>query len=257
MTDFRSFRASAVVLRHSDWGEADRLLTLYTREQGMVRALAKGARKVTSRKAGHLQPFTHVTIQLAKGRDLLIVTQVETINAFLPLHDDLVKTSYAAYVVELLLRFSYEDEGANPSIFRLLVETLGRIERETDSWLAVRYYEMRLLDAVGFRPQLFECANCGREILAEDQFFSFTAGGAICPRCGEGLRNLTKISLEALKYLRHFQRSSYKDASRAQPSPEVRKEAEVLMQNYFTYLLERELNTPGFIKKIKSQQPNG
>ena len=257
MTDFRSFRASAVVLRHSDWGEADRLLTLYTREQGMVRALAKGARKVTSRKAGHLQPFTHVTIQLAKGRDLLIVTQVETINAFLPLHDDLVKTSYAAYIVELLLRFSYEDEGANPSIFRLLVETLGRIEREPDSWLAVRYYEMRLLDAVGFRPQLFECANCGREILAEDQFFSFTAGGAICPRCGEGLRNLTKISLEALKYLRHFQRSSYKDASRAQPSLEVRKEVEALMQSYFTYLLERELNTPGFIKKIKSQQPNG
>lgn len=257
MTDFRSFRASAVVLRHSDWGEADRLLTLYTREQGMVRALAKGARKVTSRKAGHLQPFTHVTIQLAKGRDLLIVTQVETINAFLPLHDDLVKTSYAAYVVELLLRFSYEDEGANPSIFRLLVETLGRIEREPDSWLAVRYYEMRLLDAVGFRPQLFECTNCGREILAEDQFFSFTAGGAICPRCGEGLRNLTKISLEALKYLRHFQRSSYKDASRAQPSLEVRKEVEALMQSYFTYLLERELNTPGFIKKIKSQQPNG
>ncbi len=252
MADFRSFRASAVVLRHADWGEADRLLTLYTREQGMVRAIAKGARKVTSRKAGHLQPFTQVTIQLAKGRDLLIVTQVETVNAFLPLHDDLLKTSHAAYVVELLLRFSYEDEGANPSIFRLLVETLGRIEAEEDAWLAVRYYEMRLLDAVGFRPQLFECANCSREIRAEDQFFSFTAGGVICPRCGEGLQNLPKISLEALKYLRHFQRSSYRDASRAHPSIEVKKEAETLMQGYFTYLLERELNTPGFIKRVKS-----
>ena len=253
MTDFRSFRAAAVVLRHADWGEADRLLTLYTREQGMVRALAKGARKVTSRKAGHLQPFTQITVQLAKGRDLLIVTQVETVNAFLPLHDDLTKTSYAAYVVELLLRFSYEDEGANPSLYRLLVETLSRIEKEADAWLSVRYYEMRFLDAVGFRPQLFECANCGREIKAEDQFFSFTAGGVICPRCGEGLRNLTKISLEALKYLRHFQRSSYKEASRALPSSEVRDETEVLMQGYFTYLLERGLNTPGFIKKVKSK----
>ncbi len=58
MPDFRSFRASAVVLRHADWGEADQMLTLYTREQGMVRAVAKGARKMTSRKAGHLQPFT-------------------------------------------------------------------------------------------------------------------------------------------------------------------------------------------------------
>lgn len=252
MTDFRSFRASAVVLRHSDWGEADRLLTLYTRERGFVRALAKGARKVTSRKAGHLEPFTHVTIQLAKGRDLLIVTQVETIDAFLPLRDDLIKTGYASYIVELLLRFSYEEEGANPSVFRLLVETLGRIETEADAWLPVRYYEMRLLDAVGFRPHLFECANCGREILPEDQFFSFIAGGVICPRCGNGLPNLAGISLETLKYLRHFQRSSYKDASRANPGSDVRKEAETLMQGYFTYLLERELNSPGFIKRVKS-----
>lgn len=251
MTDFRSFRALAVVLRHTDWGEADRLLTLYTRDQGIVRALAKGARKVTSRKAGHLQPFTHITVQLAKGRDLLIVTQVETVNAFLPLHDDLVKTGYAAYVVELLLRFSYEEEGADPSIFRLLVDTLDRIEKEEDAWMATRYYEVRLLDAVGFRPQLFECVNCGREIMAEDQFFSFTSGGVICPRCGEGIPNLTKISLEALKYLRHFQRSSYKEASRARPGPDIQKEAEMLMQGYFTHLLERTLNTPGFIRKIK------
>ena len=252
MTEFRSFRAAAIVLRHADWGEADRLLTLYTREQGLVRALAKGARKVTSRKAGHLQPFTYITIQLAKGRDLLLVTQVDTVNAFLPLHDDLTKTSYAAYIVELLLRFSVEEEGGNPAIFRLLHESLERIEKEADSWLAVRYYEMRLLDAVGFRPHLFECANCGREILPEDQYFSFFAGGVICPRCGERLPNLTKISLEALKYLRHFQRSSYKDAYRAKASLEVQKEAETLMQAYFTYLLERQLNTPGFIKKVSS-----
>jgi DNA repair protein RecO (recombination protein O) len=252
MTDFRSFRASAIVLRHADWGEADRLLTLYTREQGIVRALAKGARKVTSRKAGHLQPFTYITIQLSKGRDLLIVTQVETVNAFLPLHDDLTKTSYAAYVVELLLRFSVEEESGNPSVFKLLIETLERIEKDVDSWLAVRYYEMRLLDAVGFRPHLFECANCGREILAEDQYFSFFAGGVICSRCGERLPNITRISLEALKYLRHFQRSSYRDASRAKPSFEVQKEAEILMQAYFTYLLERQLNTPGFIKRVQA-----
>jgi DNA repair protein RecO (recombination protein O) len=239
-------------MRHSDWGEADRLLTLYTREQGKVRALAKGVRKVTSRKAGHLEPFTYVTLQLAKGRDLLIVTQAETINAFLPLHEDLVKTGYAAYIVELLDRLTYEDDGGNPILFKLLVETLGRIEKDSDAWLSVRYYEMRLLDFMGFRPQLFECTNCGREILPEDQFFSFNAGGVVCPRCGVGLPNLIPISIEALKYMRHFQRSSYGDASRARPSLEVQKEAEALMQGYFTYILERELNTPGFIKRVKS-----
>ena len=123
---------------------------------------------------------------------------------------------------------------------------------KSDPWLVIRYYEMRLLDHLGFRPQLFQCANCGREIKAEDQFFSFSAGGVICPRCGQGLPNLHNISVEALKYLRHFQRSSYAEQRHAHgPSLDVQKETETLMQGYFTYLLERELNTPGFLKKIK------
>jgi DNA repair protein RecO (recombination protein O) len=173
------------------------------------------------------------------------------VDAYLPLRDDLILTSQAAYVMELLDRFTYENDTENASTFRLLTDTLARLSAKADPWLVTRYYEMRLLDYMGFRPQLVECVNCGNEIKAEDQFFSFTAGGAICPRCGQGLPNLRSISVETLKYLRHFQRSSYAEASRARPSPEVQQEAEVLMQGYFTYLLERELNTPGFLKKIK------
>ena len=250
-TKFRSFRVDAVVLRHSDYGEADRLLTLFTRQLGKTRAIAKGARKIASRKAGHIEPFTHVKLQLAKGKDMFLITQADTVDAYLPLRDDLILTSHAAYVLELLDRFSYEDETEHPSTFRLLTETLSRLASDTDPWTTLRYYEMRLLDHVGFRPQLFECANCGREIKPEDQFFSFTAGGVICPRCGKGLPHLHDISVEALKYLRHFQRSSYAEASRARPSLEVQQETEHLMQGYFTYLLERELNTPGFLRQIK------
>ncbi len=247
----RSLRVEAVVLRHTDYGEADRLLTLYTRQLGKTRAIVKGARKITSRKAGHLEPFTQVKLQLARGRDLFIVTQADTIESYQPLREDLILTGHASYVIELVDRFTYEDETENPTLFRLLTETLSRLASKSDPWLALRYYEIRLLDNLGFRPKLFECANCGREIQAEDQFFSFNAGGVICPTCGKGLPNLMSISMETLKYLRHFQRSSYADASRARPSTEVQKEAESLMQGYFTYLLERELNTPGFIKQVR------
>jgi len=251
MPEPRSFRVTAVVLRHADWGEADRLITLFTREHGKLRALAKGARRIKSRKAGHLEPFTQVTLQLARGRDLPIITQAETIEAYLVIRENLVQTGYVVYVLELLDRFTYEDGEESASLFRLLVETLGRIASEDDSWLAVRYYEMRLLDFLGFRPQLFYCANCEREIKPEDQFFSPTAGGVICPRCGQGLPGLWRVDMESLKYLRHFQRSNYAGAKRAHPDPDVQKEVEVLMQGYFTYLLERELNTPGFLKKVR------
>jgi DNA repair protein RecO (recombination protein O) len=251
MTDFRSFRAEAVVLRHSDFGEADRLLTLYTREHGKMRAIAKGARKIASRKAGHLEPFTRVKLQLARGRDMFIVTQAETIDAYPSLRADLTLTGYAAYVLELLDRFVPDGETESPSLFRLLTETLSRLASEALPWLTVRSYEMRLLDLLGFRPKLFECANCGNEIQAEEQFFSAALGGVICPRCGGGLPRLWPISVDALKYLRHFQRSDYRTATRARPSAETQKEVETLMQAYFQYLLERELNTPGFIKRVK------
>jgi len=248
---FRSFRVDAVVLRHSDYGEADRLLTLYTRQFGKTRVMAKGARKIASRKAGHIEPFTHVKLQLSRGRDLFILTQADTVDAYLPIRDDLILTSHASYVLELVDRLTYEDESENSSIFRLLTETLSRLALKSDPWLALRYYEMRLLDHLGFRPQLLECVNCGLEIKAEDQFFSFSAGGIICPRCGQGLKHLHNISMDALKYLRHFQRSSYAEAARARTTLEVQRETETLMQGYFTHLLERELNTPGFLKKIR------
>jgi DNA repair protein RecO (recombination protein O) len=250
-TKFRSFRVEAVVLRHHDYGEADRLLTLYTRQLGKTRVLAKGARKIASRKAGHIEPFTQVKLQLARGRDMLLVTQADTVDAYLPLREDLILTSQASYVLELLDRFTYVDDTENPSTFRLLTDTLARLASNDDPWLVIRYYEMRLLDYLGFRPQLIDCVNCGREIKAEDQFFSFRAGGVICPRCGQGLPRLKSITVDTLKYLRHFQRSSYRDASRARPGSEIQQEAENVMQGYFTYLLERELNTPGFLKKIR------
>jgi DNA repair protein RecO (recombination protein O) len=248
----RSFRVEAVVLRHSDWGEADRILTLYTRERGKLRTVAKGARRIKSRKAGHLEPFTRVTLQLARGRDLPIVTQAETVDAYLALRDDLVRTATASTVVELLDRFTYEDETENINIFRLLTETLQRVATLADPWIAVRYYEVHALDYLGYRPQLVTCANCSEEIRPVDQYFSVVQGGALCPRCGAGLPGVSRISMEALKYLRHFQRSAFPEAQRAQPGPEVRVEIETVLQLYITYLLERELKSPDFLKQVSN-----
>ncbi|MFH1185302.1 MAG: DNA repair protein RecO [Chloroflexota bacterium] len=258
MRQAHSFGVEAVVLRHAEYGEADRLLTLFTRQLGKTRAMVKGARKVTSRKAGHLEPFTHVRLQLAKGRDIPLVTQADTIDAYLPLREDLVLTSQASYVIELVDRFTYDEGSDSSAIFRLLTETLSRLGSKADPWLAIRYYEMRLLDHLGFRPKLFDCAVCGNEIQPEDQFFSYAAGGVVCPasaRDDEPGRSdrmqLRPITIEALKYLRHFQRSTYSEAGRARPTPEVQQQTEALMQGFFTYLLERELKTPGFLRQIR------
>jgi DNA repair protein RecO (recombination protein O) len=246
----RSQRVEAIVLRHSDWGEADRLLWLFTRELGKVKVVAKGVRKPRSRKAGHLEPFTRVELMLAQGRDLPIVTQAEARDVYLALREDLVRVGYASYVIELLDRFTYE-EGENNALYRLLSETLSRINKEAEPAFAVRFYEVRLLDLVGFRPQLLHCVNCNDEVKAEDQFFSFEKGGVICPRCGAKEGGVRPISVQALRILRHFQRSNYGEAQRLRLSSSVDRELENMMCNYLTYLLERGLNSPAFLKQVK------
>lgn len=239
------------MLRHTDWGESDRLITIFSLEMGKIRVVAKGVRKPRSRKAGHLEPFTRSTIQLARGREILIVTQAEMIDAFTSLHDDLVLMTYAAYVVELLDRFTYE-EGENHALYRLLSESLARLCQPGNPEIVVRYYEMRLLDLVGFRPRLFVCVSCGAEIQPQDQFFSAEAGGVICPKCLPKSSGVRPVSKDALRYLRHFQRSSYAEAQQAMPGPLVSHELEGLMQYYLTYLLERGLNTPAFLRRVRN-----
>ncbi len=249
--EFRSYRAEAIVLRHVESGEADRVLTLYTRKHGKVRAVAKGVRKIRSRKAGHLEPFTRVSIQLAKSRTIPIITQAEAIETYRPLRADLLLMGYASYAVELLDKFTYE-EGENLSLYNLLVNTLTRLATAgLDLQLVLRYYEIRLLDYVGFRPVLFECVECGEEILPQNQFFSAEKGGVVCPACSQGSQGLIPISTDALRYLRHFQRNSYPQAARAQPAPEIHREMEKLMQRYITYVLERGLKTPKFVRRVR------
>jgi DNA repair protein RecO (recombination protein O) len=149
----------------------------------------------------------------------------------------------------LLDRFTYE-EGENQALFRLLIDTLARLSESEDPAFAVRYYEIRLLDLIGFRPQLQQCSECHNPIKPEDQYFSAALGGVLCPKCGERLGGAHPISLGAVRVLRHLQRSSFPEARRLPISEAVDQELERLLQYYFTYLLERGLNTPAFMRLI-------
>lgn len=247
----RSQRVEAVVLRHNDWGEADRLLVLYTLELGKIRVIAKGVRKLRSRKAGHLEPFTRATLQLARGRDMPIVTQAETLDAYLPLRENFLKITYAAHVVELLDRFTYE-EGENREVYRLLVNTLEHLAAALPPEITVHFFRIRLLDLLGYRPHLFQCSTCAKEIQPVSQFFSAEQGGVLCPECGKKHTDSRPISVEALRYLRHFQRSSFQDAFKARLSATINREMESLIEHYLTYILERGLNTPPFLRRARA-----
>jgi DNA repair protein RecO (recombination protein O) len=246
----RNYRAEAVVLRRRDMGEADRLLTVYSREHGKLQQIAKGARRPSSRKAGHLELFTRVQIQAARGRDLDVITQVEALDLFPRLRSDLDRLGQASYLIELIDRFTVEAE-PNETLFLLLTRSLEFMDQGGDAHNITRAFELRLLDQVGYRPELFHCVQCGEEIRPEAQFFSFEKGGIICRTCGKQGVHTRPISLAALKVLRHVQRHPLSNFKSMRVRTAVRNELDELMEGFLSYLLERRLNTPAFLRRIK------
>ena len=248
----RTIRTEGVILRRKNFGETDRLLTIFTRKLGRISVIAKAVRKPTSRKTGHLEPFMRSMLLIAKGRNLHILTQAETIDAYIPLRENLAGIGYGSYVVELLDAFTYE-EGSNLILYKLLTSTMEYLSQGDSPHVVLRYYELRLLEEVGFRPEFFTCVACGKEIQEEDQFFSGKFGGVVCPACSEKERgnHLRRISARALKYLRHFQRNPYSTVASVLVPPALIPEIEGTMRAYLVYVLERNLNSPEFIDLVE------
>ena len=260
MRSERVYRTQAIILKRRDFFEADRLVTLYTPDRGKMQAIAKGIRKPTSRKGGHLELFTHSQLLLARGKNLDIITQAETIEPFLPLREDLLRTSYAYYVSELLDQMA-EENISNPRLFYLLRDTLGQLGESEDLPLTTRFYEIHLLTLTGYQPQLFHCVRCRTLLEPEGRFFfSSVEGGVLCGKCGTPSpygaqpRGAMPLSLPALKVLRFFQTREYQLCQRVRIRAALHAELEQVMYRYIIFTLERNLKSVDFLNTLRRQR---
>jgi len=248
----RLYRVQAIVIRRRDWGEADRLLTLYTREQGKMQAVAKGARKPASRKTGHVELFTHVQLLIARTRSIDIVTQAETIDAHRPLRESLERSTLAHYFAELLDRFTGENE-PDHALFRLFSSALTWLCHADDVRLAARYYELHLLELAGFQPKLHACPSCDKKLQAVDSFFSPSQGGVLCPNCGSGRRDAFALPLRAFKVLRYGQTHDWEHFERLRLTPSLHAQVESALYRYLVYMLERNLKSVEFLRQLRRE----
>ena len=177
------YRDHAVVLRTWRLGESDRIVSLSTRNNGQVRAVAKGVRKTRSRFGARVEPTTHGAIQLYRGRELDVVTQFEVIDPFSGIRGDLDRLGRAAMLLESIDRVGLERE-PNAAHYHLLVGALRALERQ-DKPLLVAGFLLKLLAQEGVGPNYEQCMGCGN---ADDlAFFDAAGGGMRCRSCGGGL----------------------------------------------------------------------
>lgn len=245
----KTTRAEVVVLKAMDYGETDKILTLYTPGMGKARAIAKGVRRTTSRMGGHLDLFAHATVLLVHGRNMELVTQGQSLHTFAHLREDLGRLARACYVAELVDRFT-EDHSPNPELFRLLVRVLERIDGDETPELALRLFELQLLALSGYRPQLHRCVVCDAVIEPGANAFEPALGGVLCPTCAPAQGTARPISTPALKLLRNMQTRGEGMLAVAVPQA-ARDEAEGVLALYIQYLLERRPNSTEFLATVR------
>lgn len=264
MSSERLYRTEGIVIRRRDQGEADRVLVLCT-PQGKIEVIAKGVRKVRSRKAGHVELFSRSRFVISRvPYSWDIVSQAEIVEPHAVLREDLTRGAYARYVVELLDRFFAQDEGG-PALFDLLDHVLTWLCQERDLDLVTRFYEQHLLGLAGFRPELFRCVGEHRAPASlqperyKDRPYGLDPerGGALCPECYDNCRTfpaIMSLSPAALWFLQECQRGPYTRLRGQHFAPALHAEAERVMHHYITYHLERGVRSGAFLRQLRQDR---
>ena len=246
----RVYKTTGIVLRQRRLGEADKIITLFTPNLGKLDAVAKGVRRPRSKLAGHVEPLTYTSFLIAKGRQLDIVTQAQSLEALSPLRDELERTGRALYAAELVERFTPERQESYP-VFRLLLETLRLLATEEKLDTVLRFLEMRLLGCLGYRPQIDECVVCGAALQPVTNGWSAEAGGVVCPNCAGQAALSRPLSVNALKMMRLLQKADFASVARVATSPSLEAELERHLKEYLLYLLEREVRSSRFLDTLR------
>ncbi|MEQ6387878.1 DNA repair protein RecO [Bacillaceae bacterium S4-13-58] len=173
-------KVEGVVLRTRDYGETNKIVTLFTKEFGKIGLMARGARKPKSRMASVTQPFVIGQYLIQRSQQLGTMQQGEIIESLRKLREDIEKTAYAAYLAELLDKL-VEEHRPNPFLFQEFVSSLNRIGEGDQPNIIRIFFELKLYSIAGFAPEVSHCVSCGtKENL---HAFSIQEGGLLCTRC--------------------------------------------------------------------------
>ena len=252
----RTYRAEALVLKNAPFGEADLLVTLFTREAGKVRAVAKGARRATAKLVGHLEPLTVTRLSLSRGRTLDVINQAETLESFALVKANLTAVTKGLQVAELVDGFGSE-ESPNEPLYGLSLATLAAIGRSPDAELPLLYFQLHLLSVSGLMPELQDCVECRREIEPERHRYSADGGGVFCPDCTPHQSGLRPLSVRALKVLRLLARSQPTALPTLHLDASLTQELRTTLTGTVQYWLDKEIRTNSFLNHLARTERTG
>lgn len=248
------YNAEAIVIRVRDFDEADKIAVMLTREEGKVQVIARGARRSRNRYASAMQLFTHVKVALYSGRSMDTCSQIDTVESFRNLREDLLRMAYGAYSCELMDEMIKEKQ-RNESAYLLLLTTLHLLNaKEYEPEPIRRAYELKLLSILGFRPNLERCVACGQGLGDGPQIrFAPGMGGVLCPSCSADSDGVVRISRGALETIKRLLDGDLRRAHMIRVTGELAKELDRAIGEYIGIRTDRRLKSKEFLDELRRE----
>ncbi|WP_338470285.1 DNA repair protein RecO [Niallia sp. XMNu-256] len=240
-------KCEGIILRSTDYGETNKIVTLFTREWGKYGVMANGAKKPKSRLAAITQPFTYGLFLIQKTRGMGSLQQGEIISSLRSIKEDIFLTAYASFIVELTDK-GLEENKSNPFLFELLLQSLTYLNEGYDPDIIKNIYEIKMLSVLGLHPTLDQCASCGSR---EGTFgFSIREGGILCHRCIHIDPYHLKISPATVKLLRVFYYLDMKRLGSISVKEETKTELKTVIDHYYDEYSGLFLKSKKFLDQI-------
>ena len=223
-----TYNDSGIVLNSYNLQEADKILNIYTKENGLVRAVGKGLRKSTGRFGGKIDQLSCCYFQFARGKNLDVISDCEQINSFPRLRSDLIRLTYAILFVEIVSNFAHEKESESTYIYDLLYSGLNELQTIQEPDLFSVKFILNFLSIHGYKPQLETCVSCSLEINRGNIFYPYSTalGGLLCNQCADSIVNKS-LSLNVLKILS----MADKQSSNCRTSEDIRFALDLLKEH--------------------------
>jgi len=245
------YKTEGIVLKSMEYEEADKIVTIYTKDYGKITAIAKGVRKTKSKFGSSLEILTHSIFLIYKGRNIDIVSQTEILESFFSKSKEVIKFAFAANCVEIVNKLTEERE-INVGLFNLLKEVLHYLRETNGPKLLTLSFKWQTMSLLGYRPSLNHCCRCNK--IVDDQkemHFNIREGGLLCNNCiAKDKEGCVKVSLYFNKLIRKILITPLSTISNATIPDKKMKELEKITNIYIGYHSEKSFKTDEFLKSL-------
>ena len=245
------YKTEGIVLKSMEYEEADKIVTIFTKDYGKITAIAKGVRKTKSKFGSSLEILTHSVFLFYKGRNIDIVSQTEILESFFSTSKEVIKFAFAVNCVEMVNKLTEERE-INTGLFNLLKEVLHGLRKANDPKLLTLSFKWQTISLLGYRPSINHCCRCNKSVKDQkEMYFNIKEGGLQCNNCvAEDKEGCINVSLYFVKLLRKILITHLSTISNATIPDNKMKELEKITNIYIGYHSEKSFKTDRFLKSL-------